>query len=316
MDWHTAKIEELLLLQKTAINNNYLANNYSAVNTILYAQKYKASIAIKDGWFFEKYCDDEKCIYGFPQNLEGDKSNIKAAIEGLLKSEGNSQTCIFKNITAAEKDILCSLFDVVKINQTPDYSDYIYLTENLSNLPGAKYSKKRNHLNQFKKKHTDFKLELLDEHNINAAYEIEEKWLLENTQENQGDTTSDTQTNRNSDSQDLHQEQVIIKNALDNFAYFSKHADMKGGILFVENQPVAFCLSSLLSSNITDIHFEKCLSPFAKDGGYAVINNEYAKTISTQYINREEDLGIEGLRKAKRSYYPETILEKFDVVIR
>ena len=116
--------------------------------------------------------------------------------------------------------------------------------------------------------------------------------------------------------QDLHQEQVIIKNALDNFAYFSKHADMKGGILFVENEPVAFCLSSTLSDSVTDIHFEKCLADFAKDGGYAVINNEYAKTISTKYINREEDLGIEGLRKAKRSYYPEIILEKFDVEIK
>ena len=312
MDWHTATLEELSVLQKCAINNNFFANNYSAVNTILYSQKYRALIAIENGWFFEKYCDNKKSIFSFPHNLNGEKSDIRAGIEELAKSakqEKKSNTCIFKNITAEEKEILESLFDVVKIEDTPAYSDYIYLTENLSNLPGTKYSKKRNHLNQFKKKNIDFKFELLDEHNITAAYEIEEKWLFENTQENQDNNKTD-------DSQDLQQEQLIIKNALDNFDYFSKYADMKGGILYVKNEPVAFCLSSLLSPTITDIHFEKCLSPFAKDGGYAVINNEYAKTISTKYINREEDLGIEGLRRAKRSYYPEIVLEKFDVEIK
>ena len=311
MDWHTATLEELSVLQKCALNNNFFANNYSAVNTILYSKKYKALIAIEDGWFFEKYCDEEKCIFSFPHNLNGDKSNIKAAIQELAKSavqENKSNTCIFKNITSEEKDIINSLFDAVKIEATPAYSDYIYLTENLSTLPGARYSKKRNHINQFKKKHPDVKFELLDEHNIKYAYEIEEKWLLENTLQNQ-----DTRTD---DSQDLQQEQKIIQTALDNFIYFSKHADMKGGILFVENEPVAFCLSSTLSNSVTDIHFEKCLSPFAKDGGYAVINNEFAKTVSTKYINREEDLGIEGLRKAKRSYYPEIFLEKFDVEIK
>ena len=318
MDWHTATIEELSVLQRCALNNNFFANNYSAVNTILYSQKYRALIAIEKGWFFEKYCDDEKCIFSFPHNLEGEKSDIKAAIEILAKSakENNSNTCIFKNITAEEKEILESFFEVVKVEATPAYSDYIYLTENLSTLPGAKYSKKRNHINQFKKKHSDFKFELLDEHNIKQAYEVEKQWLLENTLESQSDKTSDTQNNRTNDSQDLQEEEQIIKKALDNFVYFSKHAGMRGGILFVKNEAVAFCLSSRLCDSVIDIHFEKCLSSFAKDGGYAVINNEFAKTISTKYINREEDLGIEGLRKAKRSYYPEIVLEKFDVEIK
>ena len=79
---------------------------------------------------------------------------------------------------------------------------------------------------------------------------------------------------------------------------------------------MAFCIASLLSQNITDVHFEKCLSTYTRDDGYAIINNEFSKTVQTEYINREEDLGIEGLRKAKLSYYPEKVLEKFRVEIR
>ena len=87
---------------------------------------------------------------------------------------------------------------------------------------------------------------------------------------------------------------------------------MRGGILFVKNQAVAFCLSSLLSPLVTDIHFEKCLRDAASVGGYAVINHSFIKNYgSYHYINREEDLGIEGLRKAKLSYKPEIILKKY-----
>ena len=313
--WHTAKIEELPVLQKCAINNGFLANNYSAVNTILYSKKYKALISLTDEWFFEKYCDDDErtVAFSFPHNINGNKDNLKAALDELIHTEtaksGKNNSVVFKNITAAEKDFLSSHFEISRIEPTPAYSDYIYLTENLSSLPGATYSKKRNHMNQFKKKHPDFSFELLDSHNISAAREVEEKWLLENT----GGISVINGTNSDID---LHQEREIITNALNNFEAFSAEAQMRGGILFVNNQPVAFCLSSLLSPLVTDIHFEKCLADFAKDGGYAVINNEYAKTISTKYINREEDLGIEGLRKAKRSYYPEIILEKFDVEIK
>ena len=107
----------------------------------------------------------------------------------------------------------------------------------------------------------------------------------------------------------------MINEALENFDYLFKEIQFSGLIGYADGIPFAFCLSSRLSEDVTDIHFEKCLSSFARDGGYAVINNECAKTITTKYINREEDLGIEGLRKAKLSYYPEIIIPKFNAEI-
>ena len=85
--------------------------------------------------------------------------------------------------------------------------------------------------------------------------------------------------------------------------------------MYVAGVPAAFCVASLLSAGVTDVHFEKCLSAYGRDGGYAVINNQFAKIAATEFLNREEDLGIEGLRKAKLSYYPERVLEKFSVFV-
>jgi len=299
MDWHTATIEELELLQKTSVNNGVFANNYSAVNSILYAKKYDSQIAVQDGWIFEKYYASGETAYAFPHRMDGKTDGAREALSLLLEdAKENNRLCVFRNITTEEKELLLANFTASKIEEAPDLSDYIYNQEDLAGLPGSKYSKKRNHINQFRKKYPEFRLELITPDNFKTVCALEKKWFSES-----------------SESLDLQQEAEIICAALQNYEEFALKAGMKGGILFVGDEPAAFCLSSTLSPDVTDIHFEKCLSDFARDGGYAVINNEYAKTITTRYINREEDLGIEGLRKAKRSYYPEILLPKFNVTL-
>ena len=290
-------MEELELLQKTAVNNGVFANNYSAVNSIIYAKKYDSQIAVQDGWIFEKYYAGGDSTFAFPHRLDGKTDGVEVALSLLMsEAEKSGCPCVFRNITEEEKDLLSKNFTPAKIEEAPDLSDYIYSKEDLAELPGSKYSKKRNHINQFRKKYSDFRLELITPQNFKTVCELEKKWFSES-----------------SESLDLQQEAEIICAALKNFEDFSRNAGMKGGILFADGEPAAFCLSSTLSPDVTDVHFEKCLSAFARDGGYAVINNEYAKTIETKYINREEDLGIEGLRKAKRSYYPELLLPKYNV---
>ena len=80
--------------------------------------------------------------------------------------------------------------------------------------------------------------------------------------------------------------------------------------VYVDNKPVAMTLGSEISDKVFDINFEKALREY--EGVYAVINHEFAKTLTKyQYINREDDMGIEGLRKAKMSYNPHLILKMF-----
>ena len=317
MNWHTTTLSDLETLQRCAMSNNFFANNYGAVNSVLYEKKFKSQIAIEKDWLFEKFFIDNRVCFAFPHSLSGEKQNLKAAVKLLEEDEKefiltNGSKFIFENISSEEKDILLELFPFAKVIATPESGDYIYRTENLSLLAGKKLSRKRNHIHQFQNKYSELTYEALVKDNFSAAQEIEEKWFEENSAK---DNSVSDMKEGNQRFFDLQAEKEIIFNALENFEDFSRICGMTGGILFVSGKPVAFCIASLLSRNVTDIHFEKCISPFARDGGYAVINNEFAKTVRTEFINREEDLGIEGLRKAKLSYYPERILEKFLVEI-
>lgn len=302
MNWHTLSLPELEILQKSAVNNGFFANNYGAVNSFLYEEKFHSQIDFKDGWVLERYESAGKYCFSFPHNIVGDSSKLSDMI-AVLSDEAKSlnSPLIFHNVTLEEKEILCGIFPDVKFTPTPESGDYIYLTEKLANLTGKKYSRKRNHIHQFESKYPDFSFEPLTLQNLDAAKEVEEKWFAENSEF----------ASENGTLSDLEFEKKIIFSVLENFDFFSKTCGASGGLLFIEGQPVAFCFASLLSQKITDIHFEKCISPYARDGGYAVINKEFAKTVQTEFINREEDLGIEGLRKAKLSYYPEMVLEKF-----
>lgn len=298
LDWHNPNISDIEILQKSSINNQLFGNNYSAVNSYLYSRKFNSQIALINNWILEKYTIDNKEVFTFPHNIDGN-SSTKNEIISILKDEArnSNKACIFRNITSQEKDILLNYDSKAKIEPSKELNDYIYLSENLANLPGSKYAKKRNHINQFVKKYPDYVFEFLNEANLHKAFEVEEKWLGDNQDK------------------DLLTERSIIQNAFDNFTNLNRLCNLKGGLILVHNEPIAFCLASTLNTQITDIHFEKCIAPFSQDGGYAIINKDFSKTISTKYINREEDLGIEGLRKAKLSYYPEIILDKFIVTL-
>lgn len=80
LNWHTASVEELELLQKTAVNNGVFANNYSAVNSIIYAKKYDSQIAVQDGWIFEKYYAGGDSTFAFPHRIDGKTDGVEGAV--------------------------------------------------------------------------------------------------------------------------------------------------------------------------------------------------------------------------------------------
>ena len=175
-----------------------------------------------------------------------------------------------------------------------DAFDYIYLTEDLATLSGKRYHSKRNHISAFSKKY-DWSYRTVNAENLEEIKDLAELWYNENS-------------HRLNDSMRCEKNGINI--ILDNMEYLG----IKGGAIYVENKPVAFTLGSPINKEVFDIHIEKALSDFGE--AYTVINREFAKNELTEYkyINREDDMGLEGLRKAKLSYKPHILLEKYSLV--
>lgn len=173
-----------------------------------------------------------------------------------------------------------------------DYFDYIYLREELATLKGKKFQQKRNHINKFKKQYAYEYLPLTPEI-IPDCLAFESQWYQ-------------VANLSGKDAEELAVERQSMIFALTHFRELGLH----GGAIRIENKIVAFTFGSPINPNTFGVHVEKADTNF--DGSYTIINQEFAAHLPEQYIylNREEDLGISGLRKAKLSYNPTILLEK------
>lgn len=172
-----------------------------------------------------------------------------------------------------------------------NFYDYIYLRSDLATLSGKKYQSKRNHINKFRNLYPDYKYLPITPDLIPECLRMEAEWCIANGCHEQEGTGN---------------ERRAIIFALNNF----ERLGLSGGLLHVGGKIVAFTFGMPINQNTFGTHVEKADTNI--EGAYTMINYEFANHIPGQYtyINREEDLGLEGLRKAKLSYHPAILLEK------
>ena len=173
-----------------------------------------------------------------------------------------------------------------------DGHEYVYAIEDLAELKGKKYQPKRNHINRFLAQYPDARVLPLSGETLPDARALADRWYQ-----------------RRSPEEDAGMELVALNRA---FAHWNE-LGMEGLVLYVDGQPVAMTMGSRLDGETFDVHFEKADTDYP--GAYAVINRAFARHIrekhpDVRFLNREEDMGIEGLRKAKLSYYPHHMVEK------
>lgn len=180
-----------------------------------------------------------------------------------------------------------------------DSFDYVYGVHKLSELTGKKLHGKRNHINRFEEKQPNWRFEPLDFTNLSECLELDEAWV--SSRINCADERQKKQ---------MAHESNALREAVRHYAALG----LDGGILRVDDRTVAFAMGCRVGENCFDVHFEKALEEI--QGAYAVINRETARYICSRYpdikwINREDDMGIEGLRQAKMSYVPDILLTKY-----
>ena len=235
-----------------------------------------------------------RSVYPYPIG-NGDK---RAVIEAILHdSKVRGIPCRITGMTDTDREELETLFPGKFTFRTDrDGFDYVYAIDDLADLKGRKFQKKRNHANRFRAEHPDYQVIPLTVCNMAMAQHMVNEWYRVRMKEDpEGDYLL---------------ENIALARAFQNFEALG----LEGILLMDQGKVLAVTMGSRLRENIFDVHFEKALEDV--DGAYPVVNCEFARYLRLKYpeiefLNREDDMGLEGLRRAKLSYNPHHMVEKY-----
>ncbi|GHU80637.1 hypothetical protein FACS1894191_6350 [Clostridia bacterium] len=230
--------------------------------------------------------------YLFPAG-KGDISKVLETLAEEARQEGHG--LVFNEILAEHKSFLEENYPgQYYIEPVEHYFDYIYDTQSLITLAGKKLHSKRNHINRFKELYPDWSYEPITADNLDEVLHMNDEWLKVNMEE--------------SSSKTLIEESKSVSAAICDFL------DLKldGGLIRAGGRIIAFSMGDRLNTDTYLVHIEKAFGDV--QGAYTIINQEFSRhnCQSFTYINREDDSGDEGLRKAKKSYNPAFMVEKFN----
>lgn len=268
---------------------------YSFANLYLWGRQEAAFFPEGVAFFSHFY---GKSVYPYPIGT----GNRRAVLEAVLEdAKSRGIPCRITSMTQAETQELESWFPGrFLFRPDRDGFDYVYAIDDLADLKGRKFQKKRNHVHKFQASHPDCLSVPLEKENLPQAQEMVAQWFRQRLAEDpHGDYLL---------------EQIALSRAFRHFEALGME-----GLMLVENgQVLAVTLASRLSENTMDVHFEKAREDV--DGAYAAVNCEFARYLRLKhpelaFLNREDDLGLPGLRQAKLSYQPHHMEEKYNAYL-
>lgn len=265
------------------------ACEYSFANNYLWSDIYGVKMAKEQGCLIFRFQDEKKCCYTIPIGAGNRRGALDAVLE-MERAKGNDlvlSTLVRSDLEWLEQNYP-GMYDV-ETNRN-DY-DYVYSTEKLSTLAGRKLHGKRNHIARFKDGGNWRYREMMPE-DAGECMRFLDMWKA-----NESENWNEEMEN------ELHVNRKALRNLAD--------LVLDGGMLYKGEKLVAFSIGEPLNSNTYVVHIEKALAEV--QGAYPMINQQFVlhNCQEYEYVNREEDTGDEGLRKAKLSYHPELLVEKF-----
>lgn len=300
IEWKKIELEDRPVIESYYEYEQSNCCEFSFANNYLWSPFYHTDYAIIKEMLVFRTQYDEQISLGFPlAKDEKSENNLKEVLEILedyLQKENQKFRMYFvteKKYAQAE-EIFPGRYQA-EFNR--DEADYIYEVEKMISLAGKKLHGKRNHINKFKTTYPDWSYETLTVENKQECLEMAEEWKKRNLCSEKGGK---------------HREFCVTRRAILEF----EKLGLKGGILRAGGKIVAFTLGEKLNKDMFVVHIEKAFADV--QGAYPMINQQFLmnEAVSYKYVNREEDTGSEGLRKAKLSYYPVFLQEKGSITIK
>ena len=280
-----SKIAEFL----APFSNDAFSCEITPMTLLIWKNYYHQKVAFFEDMMFVSLGEEELIfLLPFAANMERAVNILKEYTKALniplvfLAAEG-------KRLDDFNK-IFCEEFSQ---EESRDDFEYLYLTEKLKNLSGKKFHSKRNHISAFSKAH-NWSYESITPEVLPDLFKMADKWTNEMKK-----LTDDPKS-------------IEVENqAIKEYFPHMKELGLRGGLIRVDGEIIAFTFGSPINNKVFDIHSEKALPEYRT--AYSVINREFIanELPDFEYVNREDDMGLEGLRKAKLSYHPDILLKKY-----
>lgn len=269
-------------------------SDMSFINAWAWQDKYHFEVAFEDELCWIRSHDGEKIIYNYPLG-NWERDDWQELLEKHFP-QGFDFIKVPVSLAIILKDIYQSKLE---LNEDRDNWEYIYSINELISLAGYRFRNKRKLANQFKQFY-NYIYKHISETEVGEIIKFQEKWL------NQHEIKEIVSNN-------LESENKAILRVLNHWSQLPKN--IFGGVLSVGEDVVAYTIGEKVDDSSIIIHFEKAM--FEYKGAYQAINRICMENIGNyKFVNREQDLGLEGLRKSKLEYNPIRYIKKYNLVLR
>ena len=281
---------------------NYRGCDYNFTNIFVWQRAYQVRLARREDFLAVRLWGRVGHSYLYPAGC-GDVTGAVNALRADAASLGEPLrlVCLTPRQMAELEEFFPGRF---LYTDDRDGYDYLYEIDRLADLEGKKLHAKRNHINRFVENNPSWTFEEITPASLDECLEMDREWYRRSLQR-EGEA----------EERDLGDEGIALRTAMEHYHTLG----LEGGLIRVYGEVVAFTMGDMLSSDTYDVHFEKAYGEL--QGAYAMINREFARWVrqrhpEVKYLNREDDMGVPGLRKAKESYYPDRMVEKHTALWR
>lgn len=290
----TVELTDRSWIEERLRQSDFKSCDYSFVNNYIWRVPNRIAFADVNGFYCLTNGEEGRRDYNYPAG----SGDIRPVIEALMADAADRGCCFrLRGISEENTKLLETLFPGVFVFESHrDYCDYIYRVDRMISLSGKKLHGKRNHISRFKD-NPDWAYEDITTENIDECWRMNQDWC---------------KLYKCIEDESLNHEACAVKQAFGHFFDLG----LRGGLLRVGGKVVAYTMGEPLSSDTYVMHIEKAFPDV--QGAYPMINQQFLihNCEGYTYVNREEDLGDEGLRKAKMSYYPDILLDKYVATLK